>query len=177
MCYCDGKCQDKTGRGLEPVRDRTMISAKHGILLEGESKDVPATTADNYRREILENQLPRLRTDHVEWLQVGWFTANKIDALCASGGALEGIRQLQKEGIGIVIISHFGDVILDLVDEVIVLRSGRIDKITSREDFFMVCDYSEYLSTPDLLAYQIENLGNVKYLSEAEFLRNKDERI
>jgi len=83
------------------------------------------------------------------------------------------VGQLREGGIGIVIISHFGDVILNLADEVIVLKNGRIDMIKSREDFFMGYDYSEYLSTPDLLAYQLENMGEVKYLSEAELLSNK----
>ena len=51
--YCNGQCQQKMGRGLEPVRSKVMISAKRGILLDGEQDGCSETTPDEYRREIL----------------------------------------------------------------------------------------------------------------------------
>ncbi len=125
--YCNGQCQQKTGRGLEPVRDKVMISAKHGLLVEGEAEGQPATTGDDYRREILEKQLPALRTDHVEWLQVGWFQAYKLDALRRKGGVLEAIRQLQDEGI----VDHVGCTTHDTPENVIkIIESGIFESCT-----------------------------------------------
>lgn len=127
VSYCEGQCQQKTGRGLEPVRDQVMISAKHGILLEGEAAGEAATTADSYRREILENQLPALRTDHVEWLQVGWFTANKLAALTEAGGAWEAIERLRDEGI----VGHVGFTSHDTPKNVItIIESGLFESCT-----------------------------------------------
>ena len=127
VCYCDGKCQDKVGRGLAPVRQQVMISAKHGLLVEGEATGQPATSGDDYRREILENQLPRLCTDHVEWLQVGWFQAYKLDALRRRGGVLDAIRRLQDEKI----VGHVGFTTHDTPENVeTVIRSGVFESCT-----------------------------------------------
>ncbi len=125
--YCNGECQPRTGRGLEPVRDKIMVSAKHGLLVEGEADSQPATTGDDYRREILENQLPALRTDHVEWLQVGWFQAHKLDALRAKGGVLDAIRQLQDEKI----VGHVGFTTHDTPENVVTcIESGVFESCT-----------------------------------------------
>ena len=102
--YCGGKCQQKTGQGLEPVRDGIMISAKQGVVLDDEQPGSKETTGDDFRREIIENQLPALRTDHVEWCQVGWFSANKIDAVRRKGGVMDGVRRMIDEGI----VGHVG---------------------------------------------------------------------
>jgi len=125
--YCNGKCQQKAGRGLEPVRSRVMISAKHGLLLEGEQPGCKETTGDDYRREILEHQLPNLRTDHVEWCQVGWFTASKLEALRRPGGVMDGIRRMIGEGI----VGHVGFTSHDTPDNVLqIIESGEFESCT-----------------------------------------------
>ena len=43
--YCNGQCQQKIGRGLEPVRSNVMISVKRGILLVGEQPGCAAPPA------------------------------------------------------------------------------------------------------------------------------------
>jgi predicted aldo/keto reductase-like oxidoreductase len=124
--YCNGECQQRTGRGLEPVRDHVMISAKHGLLVEGEAEGYPPTTGDDYRREILEKQLPALRTDHVEWLQVGWFQAYKLEALRTSG-VLDAIRRLQDEKI----VGHVGFTTHDTPENVVTcIESGEFESCT-----------------------------------------------
>ena len=124
--YCDGDCEQRTGRGLEPVRDKVMLSAKHGLLVEGEAEGHPATTGDAYRREILENHLPALRTDHVEWLQVGWFQAYKLPAL-RSSGILDAIRRLQDEKI----VGHVGFTTHDTPENVVTcIESGEFESCT-----------------------------------------------
>jgi len=82
------------------------------------------------------------------------------------------VRRLSDDGVGIVVISHFGDIILELADEIIDLEKGRINSIQKKDDFFRRCDYSGYLSTPDLIAYQMEKFGEIKYFNEDEFRHN-----
>ncbi|UCD94544.1 MAG: ATP-binding cassette domain-containing protein [Candidatus Zixiibacteriota bacterium] len=82
------------------------------------------------------------------------------------------VIQLKQRGVGIVIVSHYGDIILDLADEVIVLDKGVIASVKSKRDFFRDVDFSSYLSMPELLAYQIDAYGEIRYFSEAELRRN-----
>jgi len=125
--YCNGQCQQKMGRGLEPVRSKVMISAKRGILLDGEQPGCSETTPDEYRREILDVQLPNLRTDHVEWLQVGWFTANKIDVLRKKGGVLDAIHRMIDEKI----VGHVGFTSHDTPENVVkIIESGMFESCT-----------------------------------------------
>ena len=125
--YCNGQCQQKMGHGLEPVRNKVMVSAKRGILLKDEQPGCAETTADEYRRELLDVQLPNLRTDHVEWLQVGWFTANKIDVLRKKGGVLECIRKMQDEKI----VGHVGFTSHDTPENVIkIIECGEFESCT-----------------------------------------------
>jgi hypothetical protein len=125
--YLDGQCQQKTGHGLEPVRDGIMISAKHGLLVEGEAPGEPATTGDEYRRQILDHQFPALRTDHVEWLQVGWFQAYKLDALRQKGGVLEAIRQMQDEKL----VGNLGCTTHDTPENTVkIIESGVFESVT-----------------------------------------------
>ena len=80
--------------------------------------------------------------------------------------------RLKRDGIGMVIISHFGDIIFDLADEVIALHYGRIQSVLPRKDFFLMADYGNYLSTPDLVAYQKEVFGEVRYLNRRDLMNN-----
>ena len=127
VSYCDGQCQQKTGRGLEPVGDRVMISAKHGVLLEDEQPGCKETTGDDFRREIVEHQLPNLRTDHVEWCQVGWFAANKLEAVQRKGGVMDGVHRLMDEGV----VGHVGFTSHDTPENVItIIESGLFESCT-----------------------------------------------
>ncbi|MEW5925058.1 MAG: energy-coupling factor transporter ATPase [Candidatus Zixiibacteriota bacterium] len=82
------------------------------------------------------------------------------------------VARLKQNGIGMIIISHFGDIIFDLADEVIALQQGRIESVMTRRDFFLNVDYGNYLSTPDPVAYQKEVFGEIKYLSRGDLLNN-----
>jgi len=75
-------------------------------------------------------------------------------------------RKLRDENVGVVIVSHFGDIILDLTDEVFVMRHGRLVHSGLTPSFFREVDYSDYLSTPELVGYQIQRFGEIRYYSE-----------
>jgi len=80
------------------------------------------------------------------------------------------VGNLNLGGVGVVIISHFGDIILDLADEIIALKNGEISQSLSKEQFFRQSEYSHYLSTPDLISYQLEQTGGIRFFSESDFL-------
>ncbi len=82
------------------------------------------------------------------------------------------VRNLADRGIGVLIISHYGDIILELADKIIAMDSGRIESIREKRDFFSTEDYSSYLSTPDIISYQREKWGEVRFFSERELLLN-----
>jgi hypothetical protein len=125
--YCGGECQQRMGRGLEPVRDGVMISAKAGVQLEGEKDGCKETTGDDFRREIIDTQLLALQTDHVEWCQVGWLSANKIDMLRKKGGVMDAIRAMQDEGI----VGRVGFTSHDSPENVVkIIESGLFESCT-----------------------------------------------
>ena len=125
--YCGGQCQQKTGHGLEPVRDGIMISAKCGVVLEDEQPGSKETTGDDFRREIVDTQLPALRTDHVEWCQVGWFTSSKLDVVRRKGGVMDGVRRMIDEGI----VGHVGFTSHDTPENVVkIIESGLFESCT-----------------------------------------------
>lgn len=82
------------------------------------------------------------------------------------------VRRLQRDGIGILIVSHNGDIIFELADEIISLEEGRIKCVRTKEDFFTQEDFSPYLSVPEVVSYQLERFGRIKYFSESEIMRN-----
>lgn len=82
------------------------------------------------------------------------------------------VGRLKQDGIGMVIISHFGDIIFDLADEVIALQYGKIQSVLPRKDFFLTADYGDYLSTPDPVVYQKEVFGEIKYFSRSDLTNN-----
>lgn len=82
------------------------------------------------------------------------------------------VARLKKDGVGMIVISHFGDIILDLADEIIALSKGKIETVQTREDFFHNTDYTDYLSTPDLIAYQQDVFGRIKFLDRSPLLGN-----
>jgi energy-coupling factor transporter ATP-binding protein EcfA2 len=82
------------------------------------------------------------------------------------------VVQLKQGGVGVVIVSHYGEIILDLADEVIVLDRGAVASVGSKRGFFREVDFSSYLSMPELLTYQIKAFGEIRYFTEAELFRN-----
>ena len=53
-----------------------------------------------------------------------------------------------------MVISHQGDTILELADEILVLNNGRLEIYKSANNFFKSADYDKFLSTPELISYQ-----------------------
>lgn len=86
-----------------------------------------------------------------------------------------GIRQfiemagrLRNLGVGIIIVSHYGEIIYRLADRVIALNNGELQGIWDRRDFFLSFDYTNFLSRPELFSYQLENDGCIESFSELE---------
>jgi energy-coupling factor transport system ATP-binding protein len=82
------------------------------------------------------------------------------------------VTQLKNDGVGVVIISHYGNIIFKLADEVIVLNRGRVESVDSKINFFKNVDYSGYLSRPELVSFQLEEFGEFKYFTEEELVDN-----
>ncbi|MBN2226317.1 MAG: ATP-binding cassette domain-containing protein [candidate division Zixibacteria bacterium] len=78
------------------------------------------------------------------------------------------VAKLRIEGIGIVIVSHYGDIVFDLCDTVIVLKEGTVRGVHDKREFFARAAYADYLSEPELVAYQREVFGEVTLFSEPE---------
>ncbi len=89
-------------------------------------------------------------------------------ALDARGTALfiRLVRQLRVEGRGVVIVSHDGNLVLELAEKIFVLNDGSISEPYDKETFFTSIDYSSYLSVPEIIKYQMDKLGRVKYFTE-----------
>jgi len=85
------------------------------------------------------------------------------------------VRDLVQSGAGGVIISHSGDIIYSLADEVIELRQGRIAEIASCKEYFETADYSSFLSKPELILYQEKRFGQIKYETFAELRKSSIE--
>ncbi len=82
------------------------------------------------------------------------------------------VNRLKSEGVGVVIISHYGNIIFDLADDIIVLDKGVVVSVSSKRDFFNSVNYQDYLSVPDSVSYQIEKFGSLRYFSERELFNN-----
>ncbi len=78
------------------------------------------------------------------------------------------VVELKAQGKGIVVISHQGDTILELADEILVLNNGALDKYKSANNFFKSADYDKFLSIPELISYQKTNLGCIDCFTESQ---------
>lgn len=95
--YGGGASEVKLGKALQGRRDSVVLCSKSG-----------AAGADDIRRD-LETTLENLKTDHIEFYYFhGVADTEKLDAICAPGGALEGLLKAKDEGIieGIGLSSH-----------------------------------------------------------------------
>ena len=82
------------------------------------------------------------------------------------------VRRLKADGTGLVIISHQGDIILDLADEIITIKDQKPTRPQPTTEFFLNEKYAEYLSCPEIITYQLNRFGEVKYFTEAELVRS-----
>jgi energy-coupling factor transport system ATP-binding protein len=80
------------------------------------------------------------------------------------------INKLKCNGVGILIISHYGDIIFELADYIIALDNGTVARACDKKEFFREVGYSKYLSTPELVSFQLEQFGEIRFFSEREFL-------
>lgn len=82
------------------------------------------------------------------------------------------VQDLRRTGVGIVIISHYGNIIFEMADEIIALNNGQVECVVGREEFFRSANYSQYLSEPEVISYQMEHFGALKYFSEDDLIHN-----
>jgi len=116
--YCDGRCCEKTGKGIAGRRDRVMLQVKVGTEEDA--------TADSFRRET-ESQFARLGVDRTEFLQFGWLTWERLPVVLRKGGPLAGVRRLQDEGA----IAHVGFTGHDTPENFVkILETGLFDTMT-----------------------------------------------
>jgi energy-coupling factor transport system ATP-binding protein len=80
------------------------------------------------------------------------------------------VYRLKSDSVGVVIVSHFGDIIFELADEIIAIHDGFVEKPVSKKKFFLSKDYSNYLSQPEAVKYQIDNFNEIKYFSRRELI-------
>jgi len=93
--YCGGQCQQRTAPGLKGKTAGVIVSGKAGLG--------PDSTAYGFIAET-ERQLDILGLSHFKFFQVGWFSWGMFPHLIKRGGALDGIRQAQANGL----IQHVG---------------------------------------------------------------------
>jgi len=101
--YGDGASEEKIGKALEGRRDEVVLCSKTG-----------AATADEARRD-LDLTLTALKTDHIEFYLFHGVPLEKLDAITAKNGALEGFLKAREEGLikGIGLSSHYPPVYLE----------------------------------------------------------------
>lgn len=95
-------------------------------------------------------------------------------ALDANGIALfkKLIYKLKNDGKGVLIVSHDGNLLLELVDKIFVVGSDNMAESMDSQSFFSTVSYDSYLSVPDIIRYQIERYQKVTYYSEHALLQN-----
>ena len=82
-----GDSEEKMGRALEPVRDKVFLATK-----------TMAHTKDQ-AREHMDLSLKRLRTDHIDLIQLHNMTDQaRIDAMLGKDGAMEALEEYKKQG-------------------------------------------------------------------------------
>jgi len=81
-------------------------------------------------------------------------------------------KNLRRMGVGIVIVSHYGNIIFELADEIIALNDGQVECAVGKKEFFTSKNYFQYLSQPEAVSYQLEHFGTVKYFSEGDLIHN-----
>lgn len=75
------------------------------------------------------------------------------------------INDLKAEGGCAVIISHSGDIIFELADEVIELINGEVTALEETLEYFENGEYGAFLSKPGLAEYQEKKYGRIRHRS------------
>ena len=83
-------------------------------------------------------------------------------------------KKLHSSGIGVVIISHYGEIIFELADKIIPLAKGEKCTIFDNKPFFRDYDFSTFLSAPEIAAYQLKLWGEIRYFSESDLRSGLD---
>lgn len=81
------------------------------------------------------------------------------------------VRRLQAKGKAVVLVSHDGNLALELAEKIYVMDNGTLSDPYGKETFFRSVDYSAYLSMPGAIKYQLDKMGRIEYLSERELLK------
>jgi len=116
--YCNNRCVEKVGLGIKGRRDEVMVQVKVGTD--------PDSSADGYRRAA-EEQFNRMGIDRADFFMVGWFAWDRMPLVLRKGGAMEGIRKMQDEGL----IRHVGFTGHDTPEGFIkVLETGVFESMT-----------------------------------------------
>lgn len=77
------------------------------------------------------------------------------------------VKTLKEQGVGVLIISHYGNIVFDLCERIITLKQGRIESNLSREEFFRNAAYHSFLSPPELITFQLQEWGEIRRFDEA----------
>jgi len=78
------------------------------------------------------------------------------------------VFELKDKGVGVVLVSHQGNIIMETADEIFDLHNGRLDRYQSRQFFSEPANYQGYLSVPELISWQSDNFGKISSYSESE---------
>ncbi|MFH2037037.1 MAG: ATP-binding cassette domain-containing protein [Candidatus Zixiibacteriota bacterium] len=84
------------------------------------------------------------------------------------------IKALNSEGLGVVIVSHFGEIIFELSDEIILIDKGTINRPITKKEFFLNHKYDHFLSVPEVVSYQLDKFGEMRYFSKDDLLMSVD---
>ena len=120
-CRAYGSSEEQLGRAFEEtgLRDKVIISTK--------SNETHANDADGVRR-VVEEQLRRLRTDHLEFYQM-WNVGSeeRFQALMKKGANYDTIAKLRDEGV----IDHIG-ITVHAPPEMVIpwLETGAFESVT-----------------------------------------------
>jgi energy-coupling factor transport system ATP-binding protein len=79
-------------------------------------------------------------------------------------------ENLRNSGIGVIVVSHYGNIIFELAEQIIVVDKGKVEAGIGKKDFFDAADYSSYLSTPEAIEYQIRHFGRIRFYTERQLL-------
>jgi predicted aldo/keto reductase-like oxidoreductase len=120
-CYHYGTSEEQIGRAL----DETGLRGK--AILSTKSNDTAANDADGVRR-VIDEQLRRLRTDHLEFYQM-WNIGSqeRFDAVMRPGANYDTVAKLRDQGV----IDHIGLTVHAPNEDVIRwLETGAFESVT-----------------------------------------------
>ncbi len=114
--YCGGTSEISIGKGLRECRDRVYISTKSS-----------SRTADGLRRDF-ERSLKKMDVERFDFYHIWCLQrADEVRKVLGKGGALQGLRKLQSEGL----VDHVGFTSHQTPDEIIrVIGTKEFESVT-----------------------------------------------